>query len=517
MNEPADRSEILRDLSIALVTALCFRLLYLVLLQRAIDMADSIHYIAMAQQFASGDFLNFDENLPVLYSALGTLAHLFIHDWEKAFWLVSMVASTLTLIPVYLLARELHGARSARLMALLMCIWPWLVDYGSRIAPDGLAVFFWFSGLWLLYWAITRGGVALVLAPLTLFALHLTRPEGTFILLGAPVGALLLCFREDTLRYRRLAMFTLQIAVLLTVYALFMRFAVGTATLSYRAPMPGDLASYLIRGFPELVRTFVTLLSEVLPVMLGPLLLVFLGVGIFSDVEGPRKGRLALLILFFCGLQWSLTLVNYSPAPRYIMTVVIALSLWSARGMVLASAQLAERRKGLRCLPLALVATMMLGHFTMDVAAQHLGGIPRTPIEYRIAGHWMRDNLEPGVIISRKPQVGFYAGMPTTGPAPEDEPADLIQRAKDARARYIVIDERYTTTLAPGLAPLLDSSNAPPELRPLRDDLSPWPQVRIVIYEVNLPGFDFLTEDEFPKPDSHMGPDERRRKLPSDE
>ena len=60
-------------MALAIAMALSVRIFYLVALQRAIDMADAIHYIQMAQQFASGDFLNFDENLPVAMRNIATL------------------------------------------------------------------------------------------------------------------------------------------------------------------------------------------------------------------------------------------------------------------------------------------------------------------------------------------------------------------------------------------------------------------------------------------------------------
>lgn len=127
----------------------------------------------------------------------------------------------------------------------------------------------------------------------------------------------------------------------------------------------------------------------------------------------------------------------------------------------------------------------------------------------------MQEHLEPGLILSRKPQVGYYADMPTTGPAAEDDVPALIERARDTGARYVVVDERYTAGIVPGIASLLEPENAPPELVLMRA-FADWDKARVVVYEARFPGAKYLTPEEFPRPDSHMGPDERRRKPPAE-
>ncbi|MCH7958544.1 MAG: glycosyltransferase family 39 protein [Candidatus Hydrogenedentes bacterium] len=514
MNPGSDTSRARYDLVIACTAALSLRLVYLFLIGRVIDMPDAIHYIDMARLFASGEAHAFDENLPVLYPALGAAMHLFVGDWEHAFWMASLLFSTLLVIPVYLLTRELFGQWSARIAVLTVCLWPWLMDYGSRIAPESVAIFFWFLGIVLLHRGIERGGAWPVAAAVSLFALHLTRPEGTFILLAAPVGGLILSLGRERIHIRRLATFTVTVLLLLAAYSAVMYALVGTATVSYRAPMTSDLFDYFRRGGTEFVRTFMRLFYNEMPVMLGPVLLLFLGVGVFRSSERPRALRLEFLILFFCGVQFGLTLANFSPAPRYIMPIVVALSLWSARGIELVTRQIVASNapRWLRFAPIgAMVAAMLLGALS-DVAGQYLGAMPRMPREYKIAGQWMKENLEPGYVISRKPQVGYYANMPTTGPAADAHPKDIVEMARNLGARYVVIDERYTASIVPGLRPLLDPQKAPAAFKLHRADLSPYPGARIVIYEIVAPGIRYLTPEEFPSATSHMGPDEPRRK-----
>ena len=143
------------------------------------------------------------------------------------------------------------------------------------------------------------------------------------------------------------------------------------------------------------------------------------------------------------------------------------------------------KRARLSRLPVAGLVTIMLMGAASTLLPEYLGRVPREPREYKIAGQWMRDNLEPGVIFTRKPQIGYYADMETTGPLPDESLDQAIDRARNAGAQYVVIDERYTAQMAPALRPLLDPANAPPSLTLLRSDLSPYAKARIVIYRLS--------------------------------
>jgi hypothetical protein len=117
-------------------------------------------------------------------------------------------------------------------------------------------------------------------------------------------------------------------------------------------------------------------------------------------------------------------------------------------------------------------------------ARNRLAPLPLQPHEYRIAGEWLAENHPPGLILTRKPQVGYYSGNPTIGPDGEDTIASAVAKARAIGARYLIVDERYTAKLIPGIAPLLNPANAPPSLKLLKAGLSPYPQGRIVIYQV---------------------------------
>jgi len=476
-----------------LLLALLFRIVFLLAMPKVIDTADAGHYLEMAQRFHEGSFLEFNVKIPVLYPALTAGASFVAGDFEWAAQLVSLLASTLLVLPVYRLSRWLHGLWPARIAGLSVALWPWLSDYGSRVGPDALGCLLWFVAAYTLAAGLRGSWPAVIAAPFAFIALHLTRPEGTFLLAAGAVASVVLCWREPRRLWRLVPVFAIA-AALLAAHAAWIGRVTGEATVNTR--MARVIHDFV---FTEMAATGMKTLSEVLPVMLGPVFILFLGVGFFHRTPpqtedapapgafAPRDLYLEFYLLLFAGAQWFVTLFVLSPAPRYQMAVIITLSLWAARGMALVTLEAAAVPRWGRLLRLApvgaLVVLMLLGG-AMTVAAEHMGRQPREPREYKAAGLWMKEHLEKGLIFTRKPQVGIYAGMPTTGPDLYDSLEEALDRAAKVQARYLVVDERYTAQMVPGLKPLLDPQNAPPERLELLQVVDVYPNTRVVIYRV---------------------------------
>lgn len=470
---------VMRDVTLLVILAALYRLVFLWAMPRVLDTADAIHYIEAARHFAQGDIFGFDPKIPILYPLLSACAHGLFSDWEWAATSISFIASVLVIIPVYFLARAMHGRAAAVLSGITIAIWPWLADYGCRVGTESLASLWWFLGVWLLFLAIQKSSVWLLPAFLAFFALHLTRPEGMFLLLATPLAAILLHGTLDRRLKGQLACLILLIITGLCIYMFYVKRLTGHTTPNYRI-------GFILSEFDaaRFAHTTFSTLTDVLPVMLGPILMLFLGLGLFSH-RTKRNIRLELFVLFFVFLQWFVALFVLSPAPRYLMACIIALSTWSAYGIIITSRQAASLRFGalLRLLPAGVLIASMLLHTVITVGAEHMGRPPREPREYKIAGQWLKEHAEPGLIFCRKPQVGYYADMPSTGPDLNDTLDQAIERARTAGAKYIVVDERYTAQDVPGLRVLLDPAQAPPSLK-LLYQIAHYPRCRVVIYTV---------------------------------
>lgn len=467
-----------RDLLLILGLAFVWRLLFLLGIPRVIDTADAIHYLAYAEHLRTGEWLAVDPKIPLGYPALAALAGMLVDDIESAARFVSFLASLLLVVPVYRLARALHGRPVACVAATTVAIWPWLADYGSRVSTEALAVTLWFTAVYLLLRAARGPGLYGLYAAAALAGLYLTRPEGLFILLAAIPSFLLFGGRAGL---RRLAGMAAVLVPVIVANMLYVRTLTGKTTANYRV-------GFIVNEFDmaRFLDTVYSTLSQVIPVMLGPVLILFLVVGLLWPRDPDTDRRAGLFVLYFALVQWLVTLPVLSPAPRYLMATIIVLSLWSARGVVIATQRLGWREHGkwLRLLPGTALVCVMLYGTAATIGGEYLGHRPRAPREYKAAGEWMKANLAPGLVFTRKPQVGWYAGMPSTGPALDDTLDAALSRARAAGALYLVVDERYTI---PGLATLLDPAQAPAGLVP-RYTNDAYPESRIVVYE--------LAEDE---------------------
>jgi len=471
---------------------------------RVLDSADAIHYIETAEQMAAGAFAHVNPGIPSLYPLLAASLHMALPDGETACMAISFLASIFLVPVVYMLALDLHGPRAARIAGLTVALWPWLVDYAGRVGPDALACTLWFASVWLLARAMRCGGGGYILSAAVAFsALHLTRAEGFFFFVASAAVAPLFLKPANKDEWKRWAVFVGTTLVIIATCAIGAKLALGHTLFGARitrifqdwgvtpfevahmresAAPPGTIvASYVLL---PLAHTIVNTLFDVVPKMLGPVLMLFMGAGLLAASK-PRDMRREGFVLALAGVQWALTLPVLSPEPRYLMAPLVALSLWTARGVADVSASLRTHARGrwLEPLPLATLMTVFLLGLGMMAAADRLRVTPNEPVEYKMAGSWMKKNLPPGLIFTRKPQIGYYADMPSTGPDVQDTVAKAVARARDASARYVVIDERYTAKMVPALAPLLDPANAPLELKHLKS-FAPFPQGRVTIYEL---------------------------------
>jgi len=469
--QPDDRTPVnRRHLAGLLLLALGTRLLYLLLVPRVLDTADAIHYAEATRFLASFSLDQYNAKIPVLYPAAAAVFHSLGLSAEAACRLVSFIASTLTVLPAYLLARACVGQRVALWTGVFVALWPWLADYGCRVSTEGLAVCLWLTAAWLLASPVTTLRRTAD-AGFVLGALYLTRAEGLFVLLGSVPVVLL---RVGGRQRLHLAAYTFATLPWLILGTLFNRRVAGETTANYRV-------GFIVEEFDyaRFLHTIVATVTDVLPVMLGPLLLVFLGAFLLHLLRERCLPSRLLVALWLAGIQWASSWFVLSPAPRYLMAPLIVLSMLALAGMLVFSRELPR----FKALPQWLLAGWLLVGSVVTIASEHAGRRPRQPREYKEAGLWMRDHLEPGLIFTRKPQVAFYAEMPSTGPLDTESTAETLARADEAGADYLVVDERYAPA---NLRPLLADPSLAKAWR-IVHDITPYPESRVLVFERRRP------------------------------
>lgn len=112
-------------------------------------------------------------------------------DWVTAATAVSVLFGTLTLIPLYGLARNFFSPGVAGLIALIHAVNPMLVDGSVDIIRDPVFWFFALAGLWLLTRPQGPTTAGLLLGSVAFILATWTRIEAIILVLITPLGLLL--------------------------------------------------------------------------------------------------------------------------------------------------------------------------------------------------------------------------------------------------------------------------------------------------------------------------------------
>lgn len=138
MSEPAPASRLRRDFYPLLGVALGIRIVVAGYIN-VISHDGAVYYMPRALAMVRGRFEEgFTANIPFLYPLMSALFYSVTGEMEWAGKLVSILAGTLTLIPVYFIGRTLAGHKTGVLAAALAAFAPLLVRYSGHAQSDAL-------------------------------------------------------------------------------------------------------------------------------------------------------------------------------------------------------------------------------------------------------------------------------------------------------------------------------------------------------------------------------------------
>jgi 4-amino-4-deoxy-L-arabinose transferase-like glycosyltransferase len=144
------KAETTRDLLILLLLSAILKIVMALFI--GVINSDGVLYITAAQKIAAGSF---KEGLAVhggpLYSLLIALTHCVVPNWIAAARLVSIVASILTIIPLYLLTKEIFYRKAALWACFTFALLPLSNHLSVEVLRDTLFLFFL---SWSAYFAI---------------------------------------------------------------------------------------------------------------------------------------------------------------------------------------------------------------------------------------------------------------------------------------------------------------------------------------------------------------------------
>lgn len=517
-------SQAMKNYRIPLVltlTGLIVRLLYYFLYAKdEVIGKDASTYVRLARHLAEGDFAaGFDSFWTPFYPLLVASIELFTNSLLLPTIIISIISGTLAVTATYFLVNQSYGKREAVIAAVIAIFYPHLLTatfaYGTENIYFLLLIFALITG-----WnGLTKNPILNFFATgLLLGCAYLTRPEAFgYLLFFVPV-IFLKNLKEQGLfapnSFKNAAVLVLGFALLAAPYLIYIHSATGVWSISpkFKAHIGGTKFSGLKfdknfnpmenpqarpAGNPAIVLVKATLLNlqmahKALPTFFPPLLLIFVGLGLFRVKWTGSRFRREMYLLYFCALTilcYLLTIIEV----RYFYILLPILFGWMACGIIELEDWLRESLQHsvfgkifankyiftVLCLAFIAIYTLPLNSFmrSNESAWQF------SQYELRNAGLWLKENAKPSpVVMSTDFRPAFYAEGKFV-PLYSDDFNQVLAEAAEKQVDFLVIDERGIKEI-PKFSGLLNDPQNSPQLEVVyqRTDHEGY---KVVIYRVS--------------------------------
>ncbi len=372
--------------------ALAFRL-FLLNYRFAVSF-DEPHYLQMAASLVQGhiDGLLHPYWSPG-YPLVAAFFAMMLDNYELAGRLANIVLGSLTIVPVYLLAKRVFETRTALWAAGFLALYPPLAYLHTSALAEPAYMFFGFWAVWLGWRALVqRRWMPALLAGMCVGMAYLTKPEGIgFMLVYFAVLGLILIRRmlrgRPVARFRFSLMMPVGFLLVAGWYLLYLHGEAGYWTLSakgaanqqfeatYFTPEDDDVFEILnpertalpmdeiyhtgtflkntrtsgpkVRVSPGLllkkyVTNFFRVLKYGVPVLMTFPLLILFGLGLFSRSWGRRTAGISLYLLSFIAFYWFVLVPMFHINERYLLSMMPLAAIWIAAGFLVQSEWFSE-------------------------------------------------------------------------------------------------------------------------------------------------------------------------------
>lgn len=474
-------------------------------------MPDGVDYVLLARQMSEGSFRSaVNAWTPPLYPLLVALASALVGDGELAGRLVSVVAGSLLVVPVYFLTRRAHGRRVAGWAAALAALHPLLVYYSTQVLTEATYTLCFVCAVLAGWQALsTKRPRTFAVAGLAFGACYLLRAEavGFLLLLLALTLAAGLAGKtasKKTVLANCLALAAGSLA-LAAPYLIHLRVEYGAWTVSaklYGHLWQGDrgfsIAAAVPAGYPLLPGVSVMFAQlakalrseyELLNLVFPPTFVALAALGLFGTAWTRRRALYELYLLLFIAAA----LVGYAvtlPNIRFLVPLLPLTFGWVAAGALRVERWLRKtvpvvlggRGARLGRLPFVPFAVALLVLSLTPLFVYLMRGDKWDDYDgQRRVALWIKERgggARPPRVMSTVPVPAFYAGGESIWL--EDEGYDaFIERARRERADFVVVNQRDFKNMR--LRSLLDEGAAHPGLR-LVHRLSDVPGHEMLVY-----------------------------------
>lgn len=496
------------------IFALAVTLRTIAVLTRDMIVFSETSFVRMAHELLAGH-LPYDitgtstSHNSILYPLVTASFAVMTRSVVPAAYIVSVLFSSLLILPTYLFGKVMWNMRVGRAAAALVAVLPVLIFQGSIVDGQNMFAFWLLCALFFGYrMQFTKRCMCGMIAGTCLGIAYLDDPSALYYLVALFVLLVIVGFRQELANYANKAAvhFMLMFLLFAVPYVAFMTWQNGSLTITDR---PNDQIYASVHNLPPdsrerdevmfalgpdgelrqdeyiegpgLVESFIRspgdylkavartdytqyfkLANGLVPVWLLPLG----GLGLFKYAwtrrEALKYGYFAIVMapLIVLPLAWIDT--------RFALPYLGIVMLWIARGWVYLEEWSAETIdelagwKGGEASHKRQVQTVLALLILAPLAALSLCNVGRTgyPTEFRQAGEWMAAaGLTESRIMSREPSTAWYADG-TQVLMPYASIDDMLAYARRHDAGYLVASRRVTDRLRPQLEPLLSEDNA---------------------------------------------------------
>lgn len=450
---------------------------------------DGTLYIKMAKLFAAGQYQHELFSARTYYAFFPLLIFAFykvLGDWILAGQLISVCFGSLTIIPLYLLARRLFDEQIALIGAVFYSICPQLVIYSAEVLRDVPCLFFYTTALWLGYKGIKDNKIAFMgLAGVFIAISTSLRIEGLALL---AVFALIMLWYgiKGVVPWRRILAVSGAVLIIAMCVLIFLGFwfkqsgiAIGSAQISRAKYVVSSLEHKTVKDieaeaaesdisgkakkFFSLAtkHRFILYASQILYNMIWvftvPLFLLFLfGICKRRKVAYHLDEFLLVAIyvsfvsVYFIGLD----LFDYLGA-RHVFQLVVPALIWSGVGFVELKERIirwiSARSFPLRDRVIRYMTPFLLVIICVPLLAMAWAPQRKNKLELKEIGLWLKDHgyAHSTIMAPREfARLAFYADGELIDIA-EGSYEDIILFAKEMNANLLVINRNTIDRFSP--------------------------------------------------------------------
>lgn len=477
---------------LGLVVALSFIVRIILFWQDKVIAADGISYVSIARSIFRGEGFAAAAHFPPLYPILiGLFSYITPYD-EVSGKVVSTILGGLVVIPIHLLGKEMFSRQVGLVASILAALSPTLIVISGRVLSQSTYITLLVTALYLIWKAFHANSRKMALAAGFMFgASYLTRPEAVIVLVG--VSGVFLLLRPLPLARKDYFMLLLFIwgAFFISIfpYILLLHKVSGTWQLTGKSSvtLADSLGWYLnrpdlkrepgfagltyldiIRRYPDFlwknpIKNLPAAWAELQP-HIWLLALAGFATNIFASGKWFR--------MFFLGaavLPLGVVIIFFWIDAHYFSPTLPVLFILAAEG--LGTIERGVRWAFARCnvpeygesvpwslvIGTAIAIHAILPSIMADRSAPYEFSQDGARYDHKLIGLALKKHLPPNSrVMAKSGRICFYGNFQQID-IPQTPLPQILQAAKDGKARYLIADGTLLSSrpqMEPFLAPL---------------------------------------------------------------